>query len=64
MDVIAETLAYIKSVAITEINRPRLSDIGPSDIHWVLTVPAIWTDIAKERKHENIFKLAFLTDSK
>ena len=60
MDVIAETLAYIKSVAITEINRPRLSDISPNDVHWVLTVPAIWTDIAKEGKLENILKLAIV----
>ncbi len=45
--VISKILVYVKSVASEEINRTRLSNVDDNDIHWVLTVPAIWTDVAK-----------------
>ena len=47
IDVISETLRYVKSAALDEINKTQLSNICEDDIHWVLTVPAIWTDMGK-----------------
>ncbi len=47
IEVVAKTLAYVKSVAIAEINKTLLSDVDAKEIHWALTVPAIWTDAAK-----------------
>jgi hypothetical protein len=47
VDVVAKTLAYVKSVALAEINTTQLSNVDPKEIFWVLTVPAIWTDVAK-----------------
>lgn len=28
--------------------KDKLTDIYEKDIHWVLTTPAIWTDVAKQ----------------
>ncbi len=47
IDVVAQTLAYVKSVAIIEANKTQLLDFDTNKIRWVLTVPAIWTDVAK-----------------
>ncbi len=47
IEVIAKSLAYVKSVAIAEVNKTLLSDVDAREVYWVLTVPAIWTDAAK-----------------
>jgi hypothetical protein len=47
IEVVAKSLAYVKTIAIAEVNKTRLADVDRDDIHWVLTVPAIWTDAAK-----------------
>ena len=49
IEVVAKSLAFVKKLAITEINKTQLVDVDSNDIHWVLTVPAIWTDAAKVR---------------
>ncbi|EGG13687.1 hypothetical protein DFA_11448 [Cavenderia fasciculata] len=44
---ITETLRYFKRVSLDRINLSLLNKLQPSDIMWVLTVPAIWDDAAK-----------------
>jgi hypothetical protein len=51
LDIVSKTLKYVKSVAIPEINKTLLSNVDDTDIQWVLTVPAIWTDVAKVMTH-------------
>ena len=51
VDVVSKTLKYVKSVAIPEINKTLLTNVDDTDIQWVLTVPAIWTDVAKVVAH-------------
>jgi hypothetical protein len=47
IEVISKSLAYVKSEALNEINKTLLSDLSHENINWVLTVPAIWNDVAK-----------------
>ena len=49
IEVVAKCLAYVKQIAIAEINKTQLVDVDCKEIHWILTVPAIWTDAAKVR---------------
>jgi hypothetical protein len=47
MDVIVHTLRYVKDQAMATINSNQPMTIAPSDCRWVVTVPAIWKDVAK-----------------
>jgi hypothetical protein len=47
--VITKTLEYVKAEALQEINRSQIIPLNLDDIQWVLTVPAIWSDMAKVR---------------
>jgi hypothetical protein len=47
--VITKTLEYVKNEALQEINKSQIIPLKLDDIQWVLTVPAIWSDIAKAR---------------
>ena len=40
------TLKYLKDVALEWIDKLYGNSVG--NIHWIVTVPAIWTDAAKE----------------
>ena len=33
---------------LEKISENRVAGLKPDDIHWVLTVPAIWNDSAKQ----------------
>ncbi|XP_033726267.1 heat shock 70 kDa protein 12A-like [Pecten maximus] len=51
MKVISAVIAYLKSHLLIKIN-DRAIDISESEIRWVLTVPAIWSDSAKQMMRE------------
>jgi hypothetical protein len=45
--VIAISLEYVKEEALREINKSQIIPLKLDDFQWVVTVPAIWSDIAK-----------------
>ncbi|KAK3588040.1 hypothetical protein CHS0354_012086 [Potamilus streckersoni] len=51
MRVFAEAIKYLKNQLLDSIQE-KVSDIQDTDIHWVLTVPAIWDDGAKQFMRE------------
>ena len=46
--VFSESIRYIKQAAIATINKSQPVKIEESSIQWVLTVPAIWGESAKQ----------------
>ncbi|XP_045204412.2 heat shock 70 kDa protein 12A-like [Mercenaria mercenaria] len=51
LTVFSEAIKYLKK-NLTETIFMRMTGFEESDIHWVLTVPAIWTDAAKQFMRE------------
>ncbi|KAL4230294.1 hypothetical protein ACF0H5_010678 [Mactra antiquata] len=51
IEVFAAGIGYLKDKVIESISK-RQTEITPNDIHWVLTVPAIWDDSAKQFMRE------------
>jgi hypothetical protein len=49
LDVITKSLQYIKDEAIREINSSQMVPVKLDEIQWLVTVPAIWSDVAKVR---------------
>jgi hypothetical protein len=49
LDVITKSLKYIKDEAIREVNSSQMVPVKLEDIQWLVTVPAIWSDVAKVR---------------
>lgn len=47
IDVFAAAIEFLKSHLLDKLQE-RSKDIKATDIHWVLTVPAIWSDAAKQ----------------
>lgn len=56
LDVFAAAIQYLKDHLI-ECLRARLDDIRDTDIDWVITVPAIWQDEAKQFMQEAAAKV-------
>ena len=52
IDVFSMSIAYLVDSMLSECNKAVLGDITKSDVHWVLTVPAIWSDAAKQFMRE------------
>lgn len=48
IDVFSESIRYLKEHALEELARTGAAGISHKDIQWVLTVPAIWDDSAKQ----------------
>ena len=48
LTVFSESIRYIKQAALNSINQARAVTIDESSIQWVLTVPAIWDESAKQ----------------
>ena len=48
--VFAHALRYFKDCCLKELNEQLtvLATLAPEDIHWVITVPAIWRQSAKQ----------------
>lgn len=47
VDVFAASIKYLKQKLMEKL-KDRIKDIRETDIHWVITVPAIWNDAAKQ----------------
>ena len=56
IDVFTEAIRYIKSHLLGVLNDPdrqkQIKIEKETDIHWVLTVPAIWNDLSKKFMRE------------
>ena len=51
MKVFSESMKYLKDHFVEKIES-RITNLVETDIHWVLTVPAIWKDNAKQFMRE------------
>ncbi|KAL5012666.1 hypothetical protein ScPMuIL_011217 [Solemya velum] len=51
IDIFSDSLAHLKNHFLEE-KRTTYPDILETDIHWVITVPAIWNDAAKQFMRE------------
>ena len=47
IDVLTHAIKYFRGLMLNTINSKRLS-VKETNIRWVLTVPAIWSDPAKQ----------------
>lgn len=48
VDVFAMALKFLRDKAVEQINREELSHLPNKKIQWIITVPTIWTDVAKD----------------
>ncbi|XP_053389262.1 heat shock 70 kDa protein 12A-like [Mercenaria mercenaria] len=55
LDVFGAVIKYLKD-HLLNLLKTRGTEVQNSDIHWVLTVPAIWTDSAKQFMREAAYK--------
>lgn len=51
MKVFTEAIRYLKNHLLDQCEKQKV-DIKEREIHWILTVPAIWTDAAKQFMRE------------
>lgn len=61
-DIFTLTIKYLKEQIFTRLN--RMCDVGTDDIHYVLTVPAIWDVQSKyfmKKAAEKVYILTFLS---
>lgn len=56
MDVFAAAINYLKDHVLESCNQ-RCTEVTDNDIKWVLTVPAIWDDGAKQFMREAATKV-------
>lgn len=50
--VFTHCIRYLKKDLVDAVNKTKYNDIDNRDIHWVLTVPAIWDDASKQFMRE------------
>lgn len=55
IDVFGAVIRYLKD-HLLDLLKTRGTEVQNKDIHWVLTVPAIWTDSAKQFMREAAYK--------
>ena len=48
VDVFAMALKFIKDKALEQINKEDISCLPNKRIQWIITIPTIWTDVAKD----------------
>ncbi|XP_033761605.1 heat shock 70 kDa protein 12B-like [Pecten maximus] len=51
MDIFSDAIRYLKDHCL-EVLGNAVQGMKPDDVHWILTVPAIWTDAAKQFMRE------------
>ncbi|XP_060608535.1 heat shock 70 kDa protein 12A-like [Ruditapes philippinarum] len=61
LDVFSEAIKYLKDHLMKRL-RDRIGELRDTDIHWVLTVPAIWHDGAKQFMKEAAAKAGIPED--
>lgn len=52
LTVFSMAIEYLKDDVLQEASKSVVSSIGSDDVRWVLTVPAIWDDSAKQFMRE------------
>lgn len=52
LTVFTHAIRYLKDDLISEVNQTKCNDLNDQDIHWVLTVSAIWDDASKQFTRE------------
>ena len=59
--VIAHVFRYFRDKAIEECNVTFTDDalVDQSDVEWVITVPAIWSDAAKQMMREAAYEVKY-----
>ena len=58
VNVFAAAIKYLKDYLMMQLQK-RIDDITELDINWVLTVPAIWNDGAKQFMKEAAAKVIY-----
>ena len=58
VDVYAMALKFLKDKALEQINKEGISRLSNKRIQWIITVPTIWTDVAKEVMRKAAKKVA------
>eukprot|EP00118_Oscarella_pearsei_P014366 m.122707 g.122707 ORF g.122707 m.122707 type:complete len:572 (+) comp37797_c0_seq1:24-1739(+) len=54
--VVSHTLRYFGDAAIKQASSSSKTDVNPGDVTWVVTVPAIWNDAAKQIMREAAYE--------
>lgn len=66
IDVFSKSLHYIKKVVLKELESAKADEgegnlIAEENIHWIVTVPAIWDEFAKQFMREAAEKVGFIS---
>ena len=59
LDVFAASIRYLKDELLRRVTI-AVKDFRPTDVHWVITVPAIWEDSAKQFMREAALGVCFV----
>ena len=57
MIVFAAVIKYLKQHLVTNLEQGIARTVNESDIHWVLTLPAIWNESAKQFMREAVVEV-------
>ena len=57
LDVFAMSLKYLVDDMMKIVNQRLAGELRTTDINWVLTVPAIWSDASKQFMREAALKV-------
>jgi len=60
MTVFSHTLSFFRSRALLEINDQSGAKVASDDIRWIVTVPAIWHDPAKQFMRQAAYQVRTL----
>lgn len=63
VDVFAMALKFLRDKAVEQINREESSHLPNKKIQWIITVPTIWTDVAKDVMRKAATKVIIRTCS-
>lgn len=59
MLVFGEVIKYLKGHMLKALTRQGTL-VGNNDIHWIITVPAIWAESAKQFMREAAYKVSLV----
>jgi hypothetical protein len=60
IDVFAISLKYLVEDMMGSVNKRLVGELEHTDVSWVLTVPAIWSDASKQFMREAAIKVCIL----
>ena len=62
VDIFAMALKFLKDKATEQIHKEDISCLPNKRIQWIITVPAIWTDVAKDVMRKATIKVLFIVN--